>query len=213
MEHLRRWMMDQGRNRARWTAIFMALLLVTLVWPTVSQQQEWAKTQIVWLWAFALAFQFGGLLQAWKAHRAMLSVREETLGFSVPEGSTDLPPSFIRSRSLQDGLPSRLQSGIEIRSYANLDDAKSHGWEFSDPIARLDEQPVPSEASFRGASYAFDGLLPARLLGAVPKDMRVFGRLCYRLLVIQPASVPPTSMTATSLPQAPLPPATLNPAA
>jgi hypothetical protein len=83
MEHLRRWMMDQGRNRARWTAIFMALLLVTLVWPTVSQQQEWAKTQIVWLWAFALAFQFGGLLQAWKAHRAMLSVREETLGFSA----------------------------------------------------------------------------------------------------------------------------------
>jgi hypothetical protein len=169
-----------------------------------------------------LAHRFATAGMGQNSNRLAVGIRIGFPVWRIAPGLEGSPRNVVGSRRnsrvfcagrLYRSAPVIYPLGIEIRSYANLDDAKSHGWEFSDPIARLDEQPVPSEASFRGASYAFDGLLPARLLGAVPKDMRVFGRLCYRLLVIQPASVPPTSMTATSLPQAPLPPATLNPAA
>lgn len=70
---------------------------------------------------------------------------------------------------------------IEIRAYANLEEARRHGWVFGPAIAVFSGQPVPESATLGAKTYAYSGLGPNRNTGLVAPDTRLFGSLSYRL--------------------------------
>lgn len=76
---------------------------------------------------------------------------------------------------------------IEIRAYANLEEATRHGWVFGETIAIFSGQPVPATATLAGKTYAYSGLGPNRNTGMVAPDTRLFGPLSYRLQAPLPA--------------------------
>ena len=71
---------------------------------------------------------------------------------------------------------------------------------FGAAAAKFDGKPVPGEASFEGARYVFDGICGENVVGMVPDNIRVFGRLKYKAVdaskpVVALASPAPSSGT------------------
>lgn len=191
MESLRRWIREEGRARARWTALFFGLLLLTLVWPATDGAQAQAKTTILWLWSFAVVFQFGRLLQTWSARPLLLGAQpERELAPGGPSWATvptiaAAPPSVSPTR--------QRYAGPEIRAFASVEEAATNGWSFSDPVALFGDKPVPGSATLNGVAYDYSGLLAAG--SQVPPDMRVFGTLAYS----RRAPAPPATETNAAL--------------
>ena len=66
-----------------------------------------------------------------------------------------------------------------VRSYASIAEAAQRGWAFGKDQGVYDGHPVPAWAEMEGVRFVYDGLAPPTAAGAVPENVRLFGRLRY----------------------------------
>ena len=66
-----------------------------------------------------------------------------------------------------------------VRSYASVSEAAQRGWAFGQEQGIYDGQPVPAWAEMEGQRFVYDGLSVPNTAGAVPENVRLFGRLRY----------------------------------
>lgn len=173
----------QARRQAIWAGIWLVVALIAVVARKDSVgSQQWLVDQVIVLSGLLMFFQFGRMFQGLTLLRTHIASRVPRIFGQKDED--EAPSMGVVAPSVD---PRQVSAPREIRSFASLEEATSYGWQFGDTVATFGNQPVPSSATLNGVSYKYDGLAPERLLGSVPLNKRVFGRLLY--LQIGPASV------------------------
>lgn len=142
------------RRHAHWSALWAFLGLVAGSLPNAGGWSTWIATFAV----AAAMFQAG----RWWSER--------------PRHAAEASP-VVRA---QPGTPGALRT-MDVRAYVSAEEAQTHGWEFSEPLASYAGSTVFRWAQLRAQRYEYEGLVQNQFLGAVPADKRVFGKLCYHL--------------------------------
>lgn len=174
----------QARRQAIWAGIWLAVAMIAVVVrKDAGGSQQWLVDQIIVLSGLLMFFQFGRMFQGLALLRMNISASVPRIFGRGSEEEPHVPAPLDPSIAPMD--PRRVSSTREIRSFASIEEAVSYGWVFGDTVANFGDQPVPRSATLNGVSYKYDGLAPDRLLGSVPLNKRVFGRLLY--LQIEPA--------------------------
>jgi hypothetical protein len=182
----------QARRQAIWAAVWLVVALISvIVRKDAEGSQQWLIDQLIVLSGLLMFFQFGRMFQGLALLRMNLSAGVPRIFGRGSEDGPSLPAQLDPDITPMD--PRRVSATREIRFFASLEEAESYGWQFGVTEATFGDQPVPRTATLHGVSYKYDGLAPERLLGSVPLNKRVFGRLLY--LQIEP-SIEPTDTTA-----------------
>lgn len=161
----------QARRQAIWAGIWMGVAVVAMVLrPQATGVHQWLTEQAMFIAGMLMLFQFGRMFQGLRHVRTTKPQVTQPAWSSMEDGARDLKRQPIVHFQARD-----------IRAFASVEEARAHGWEFGESIANFGGLPVPCTARFQGQTYTYDGLSPERLLGAVPSNQRVFGRLSYKL--------------------------------
>lgn len=182
----------QARRQAIWAGVWLVLAVIAvIVRKDAEGPQQWIVDQVIILAGLLMFFQFGRMFQGLfflRMNIASSLPRVFGQGGPVDQDATVQPVSATGIPELSSADFQKSALGRDIRSFASIDEARSYGWEFGEALAKLGDQPVPSTATYAGVSYKYDGLATERMMGAVPANSRVFGRLTYKQ--IEPASPP-----------------------
>lgn len=177
----------QARKQGMWAAVWLSLAILAMVTrPDAEGARQWMSEQALLISGLLMIFQFGRMSQCLAQMRTAKRPQPVPVWASL-EAETKQAEEEGSTRPSEHHYQAR-----DIRAFASLEEAVSHGWEFSEPVAHFEGEDVPKTARFNGKSYTFDGLSPDQMRGSVPPSHRLFGRLSYKVVELEPTAPPPS---------------------
>ena len=166
---------QQARRQAIWAGLWMVVAVGAMIArPGAASPRQWLVDQALLLSGMLMLFQLGRMFQSLTHVRSLSAEGASANPLDMPGLEGEFPAG------MPSDVPAHVWIAREVRAYASVDEAERNGWEFTDPVARFGDKPVPSHARFLGRLYAYDGLTTDAILRALPQDRRVFGRLLYK---------------------------------